>query len=91
MGSLISQKHWRWNYPPYGIHVNSVSPGFIDTPLTEKSLENQRFVDAVKQHTALRRVGKPEEIANIIAFLASSEASYMTGTDVLADGGWLIK
>ncbi|KZE90268.1 3-oxoacyl-[acyl-carrier-protein] reductase FabG [Geobacillus stearothermophilus] len=75
---------------PYGIRVNSVSPGFVETPLTERGLQNERFVKAVERNTALRRVGAPEEIANVIAFLASAEASYMTGSDVLVDGGWLI-
>ncbi|WP_175614837.1 SDR family NAD(P)-dependent oxidoreductase [Piscibacillus halophilus] len=73
-----------------GVRVNSVSPGFIETPLTEDGLQNERFQSAIQRHTALERVGKPEEIANLIAFLSSSEASYMTGSDVLADGGWLI-
>ncbi|MGX1194125.1 SDR family NAD(P)-dependent oxidoreductase [Metabacillus sp. SLBN-84] len=73
-----------------GIRVNSVSPGFIETPLTEQGLQNARFTEAIKRNTALKRVGKPEEIANIIAFAASHEASYMTGSDLLADGGWLI-
>lgn len=76
---------------PYGIRVNSVSPGFIETPLTESGLQNEKFVKAIERNTALKRVGKAEEIANIIAFIASPEASYMTGSDVLADGGWLIK
>lgn len=76
---------------PYGIRVNSVSPGFVETPLTERGLQNERFVKAIQKNTALRRVGFPEEIANVIAFAASSEASYMTGTDLLVDGGWLIK
>ncbi|GGK30594.1 hypothetical protein GCM10010965_24350 [Caldalkalibacillus thermarum] len=53
-------------------------------------LQNDKFVQAIKRHTALRRVGKPEEIANVIAFAASSEASYMTGSDLLVDGGWLV-
>ncbi|MDN4523081.1 SDR family NAD(P)-dependent oxidoreductase [Fictibacillus fluitans] len=76
---------------PYSIRVNSVSPGFIETPLTEEGLENEQFVKAIEKNTALKRIGKPEEIASIISFLASTEASYMTGSDVLADGGWLIK
>jgi meso-butanediol dehydrogenase / (S,S)-butanediol dehydrogenase / diacetyl reductase len=76
---------------PYGIRVNSVSPGFVETPLTEKGLQNERFVRAIEKNTVLKRVGTPEEIANVIAFAASSEASYMTGTDLLVDGGWLIK
>jgi meso-butanediol dehydrogenase / (S,S)-butanediol dehydrogenase / diacetyl reductase len=76
---------------PYGIRVNSVSPGFVETPLTENALQNDRFVKAIQRNTALQRVGTPEEIANVIAFVASSEASYMTGSDLLVDGGWLIK
>lgn len=77
-------------YAPYGIRVNSVSPGFVETPLTEKGLQNTRFLESIQRNTALRRVGQPAEIANVIAFLASSEASYITGSDVLVDGGWLI-
>lgn len=76
---------------PYGIRVNSISPGFIETPLTENGLQNEKFVKAIQRNTALGRVGKASEIANVIAFVASEEASYMTGTDVLVDGGWLIK
>ncbi|PLS02779.1 SDR family NAD(P)-dependent oxidoreductase [Neobacillus cucumis] len=76
---------------PYGIRVNSVSPGFVDTPLTAHGLKNDRFVKAIQRNTALRRVGNPDEIANVIAFASSPEASYMTGSDLLVDGGWLIK
>jgi meso-butanediol dehydrogenase/(S,S)-butanediol dehydrogenase/diacetyl reductase len=57
----------------------------------EEGLKNQRFEDAIKRNTALGRVGKPEEIAKVITFAASKEASYMTGSDLLVDGGWLIK
>lgn len=76
---------------PFGIRVNSVSPGFVETPLTEQGMQNEQFVKAIKKNTALKRVGKPDEIANVIAFAASPEASYMTGSDILVDGGWLIK
>ncbi|WP_409305202.1 SDR family NAD(P)-dependent oxidoreductase [Peribacillus sp. SCS-155] len=75
---------------PYRIRVNSISPGFVETPLTADGLKNDRFVNAIRKNTALRRVGRPEEIANVIAFAASPEASYMTGSDLLVDGGWLI-
>ncbi|WP_257350427.1 SDR family NAD(P)-dependent oxidoreductase [Pseudalkalibacillus decolorationis] len=77
-------------FSQYGIRVNSVSPGYTITPLTEEGLKNNRFEEAIKRHTALKRVGKPKEIANVIAFAASSEASYMTGSDLLVDGGWLV-
>jgi meso-butanediol dehydrogenase/(S,S)-butanediol dehydrogenase/diacetyl reductase len=74
----------------YGIRANSVSPGFVETPLTEQGLQNDKFVEAIKRSTALKRVGRPEEISSVICFAASKEASYMTGSDLLADGGWLI-
>ncbi|WLR49168.1 SDR family oxidoreductase [Halobacillus litoralis] len=74
-----------------GIRVNSVSPGFAETPLTEEGLKNKRFEEAIQRNTALGRVGRPEEVANVICFAASKEASYMTGSDLLVDGGWLIK
>lgn len=74
---------------PY-VRVNSVSPGFVETPLTEDGLKNERFEASIKRNTALKRVGKADEIANVISFAASSEASYMTGSDLLVDGGWLI-
>ena len=76
---------------PYGIRVNSVSPGFVETPLTEQGMKNEQFVKAIRRNTALGRAGNPDEIANVIAFAASREASYMTGSDILVDGGWLIK
>ena len=75
----------------FGIRVNSVSPGFAETTLTAQGLQNDKFVRAIQRNTALKRVGRPEEIANVIVFAASSEASYMTGSDLLVDGGWLIK
>ncbi|MGP4061015.1 SDR family NAD(P)-dependent oxidoreductase [Halobacillus sp. H74] len=78
-------------FAPYSIRVNSVSPGFAATPLTEEGLRNKKFEEAIQRNTALGRVGKPEEIAQVITFAASKEASYMTGSDLLVDGGWMIK
>lgn len=77
-------------FAAFGIRVNSVSPGFVETPLIEEGMKNQRFIESLKRNTALRRAGRPEEIANVISFMASPEASYMTGSDVLVDGGWLV-
>ncbi|MFA8439559.1 SDR family NAD(P)-dependent oxidoreductase [Pueribacillus sp. YX66] len=75
----------------YDIRVNSVSPGFAETPLTEQGLKNESFVKSIERHTLLKRVAEPEEIASVIAFAASTDASYMTGSDILVDGGWLAK
>jgi meso-butanediol dehydrogenase/(S,S)-butanediol dehydrogenase/diacetyl reductase len=75
---------------PRGIRVNAISPGFVETPLTESGFQNQKFMDSIIRHTALRRVGRPEEIAGVAAFLASKDASYITGANLVVDGGWLI-
>ena len=70
-----------------GIRVNSVHPGFIDTPLTQAQASDiNAFVIA---STPMKRAGKPIEVANGVLFLASDEASYMTGAELVIDGGYL--
>ena len=63
--------------------MNAVCPGYIETPLIEKMDKAQ----LIKLHP-LGRLGKPEEIANVVLFLASDEASFVHGTTILADGGY---
>ncbi len=78
---------------PRGIRVNVVSPGLIETPFWGKVGLSQDEVDAfgeqVVQQTPLGRPGKPKEIAATVAFLASDDASYFTGADLVADGGMI--
>jgi NAD(P)-dependent dehydrogenase (short-subunit alcohol dehydrogenase family) len=78
---------------PRGIRVNVVSPGLIETPLVGKlglSKEELKVFGAkIVQQTPLGRPGKPQEIAATAAFLASDEASYFTGADLVADGGMI--
>jgi NAD(P)-dependent dehydrogenase (short-subunit alcohol dehydrogenase family) len=74
---------------PHNIRVNAVAPGIIDTPILDKFVADGRKVlqeEGAKQ--PLGRVGQPEEIANIILFLAASESSFMTGSIAIADGGY---
>jgi 3-oxoacyl-[acyl-carrier protein] reductase len=72
----------------FGVRVNAVSPGFIETKIVESVPENIKL--AVKQLTALGRFGKPEEVANVVFFLATEEASFITGEIIHADGGLAI-
>jgi NAD(P)-dependent dehydrogenase (short-subunit alcohol dehydrogenase family) len=74
---------------PHGIRVNAVGPGTIDTPLLKDVVKDTAFRTKVLSRTPLGRFGRPEEIAAIVAWLASDESSYVTGTTVFADGGRL--
>lgn len=74
-------------YAPFGIRVNALCPGFVETALTERVLRMPALQKALVDSTALRRLGQPEEIANAALFLASDEASYVTGAELAVDGG----
>ena len=74
-----------------GIRVNTLSPGAIDTPIIDGQFKTKEEADGAremfKQMTPLGRIGKPEEMAKAILFLASDDSSYTTGADLVADGG----
>jgi NAD(P)-dependent dehydrogenase (short-subunit alcohol dehydrogenase family) len=70
------------------IRVNAVGPGVIRTPLTERYFQDAEQSQRIKDIHALGRWGEPDEIAKAILFLASSDASFCTGTTLLVDGGW---
>ena len=71
-----------------GVRVNCVSPAFIATPLVEKVLQDPSYTTIIDSRTPMKRVGTPDEVANVILFLASDKASYITGADIAIDGGW---
>jgi NAD(P)-dependent dehydrogenase (short-subunit alcohol dehydrogenase family) len=75
----------------YGIRVNAIGPGVIDTAMTAASLAKPEVREWMMRNIPLKRVGQPRDVANAAVFLASEEASYMTGTIVFVDGGWLIQ
>lgn len=77
-------------YGPSGIRVNAMSPGLIATGWEKNVLSNPEAAERRMQMTPLRRVGQPEEIANVALFLASDLASFVTGHNMVADGGTVI-
>lgn len=76
-------------WAPLGINVNVVAPGAIDTPMMATAQMSKEEMDALMNGIPLKRVGKPEEVSNVVAFLSSEEASYITGATFYVDGGWL--
>jgi glucose 1-dehydrogenase len=74
---------------PHGIRVNAIGPGSIMTAMLEKVMTQETVRQRILSRTPLGRLGAPEEIANIAAFLASDQASYITGQTIYADGGRL--
>jgi len=71
----------------YGIRANSISPGVIETNQTREQLKDPDWAGPMLRKTLLGRLGRPEEVANVALFLASDESSYVTGADIVVDGG----
>ncbi|HRX00517.1 MAG TPA: SDR family oxidoreductase, partial [Cyclobacteriaceae bacterium] len=84
-------KHLAVEWAPDKIRVNSVSPWYIETPLTQPVLSQPDRLKKIIDHTPLLRVGQPEEVASAVAYLSMDKASYITGQNLNVDGGFLAK
>ena len=74
---------------PYNIRVNAIAPGMIETPMLDPIKQDPKSMEGILARIPLSRMGKPEEIADLVVFLASDKSSYITGSIVVIDGGWL--
>lgn len=77
-------------FGPYNIRANAISPGMIDTPFSQALLANKAFMEKRLALTPLRRVGTPEEIAGVAVMLASQAGGFITGQNIIVDGGTTI-
>ena len=82
-------KHLAVEWAPHNIRVNTVSPWYIETPLTQPVLSQPERLKLILSKTPMGRVGQPEEVASAVAFLAMDQASYITGQNLNVDGGML--
>jgi NAD(P)-dependent dehydrogenase (short-subunit alcohol dehydrogenase family) len=74
----------------YGIRVNAVAPGIIKTRFSEQLWKDPEMEEASMQQMSMLRLGEPEEVGSVVLFLASDHASYITGSTIVVDGGWMM-
>ncbi|MBX3607967.1 MAG: 3-oxoacyl-ACP reductase FabG [Piscinibacter sp.] len=87
-GVIGFTKTWSRELGPKGVRVNAVAPGFIETPIL--ATVPGKVLDGLREQVPLKRLGRPEEIANVYAFLASDEASYVNGAVIEVSGGMTV-
>ncbi len=80
-------KYFAWYLGPEGIRVNAVAPGAFPSP---KVQADEGFVSRLAERTALKRIGRPEDLVGAVTFLASEASSYITGQTLVVDGGWTV-
>ena len=72
------------------IRVNSIAPWYIDTPLVENLMKDKKYFNSVIERTPMKRIGKPEEVASLAAYLCMDKSSYITGQTIAVDGGFSV-
>ena len=87
-GIRLLTKSLASEYGPKGIRINSIHPGVIETAMTKNLLSDKKTKEGMMSKIPLKRTGKPIDIAEPTVFLASDASSYMTGSEIIVDGGW---
>ncbi len=87
-GIMQTTKSLACEWARFGITVNCVCPGFVETPLIADNLSNEKWVGYMTMRTPMRRLAKPSDVAGAVLFLSSDMASYITGTSIVVDGGF---
>jgi len=88
-GIRLLTKSLAAEYGPLGIRVNSIHPGIIETVMTKELLTDKKVKQEMLAKLPLKRTGKPIDIAGPVVFLASDSSSYITGEEIIVDGGWI--
>ena len=90
-GALIGlTRAWAREFGPYGITVNAVSPGAFPTDAEKIHPDPEGYTRFVLEHQAVKRRGRPGDIANALMFLASERSGFITGQTLNVDGGWVM-
>lgn len=87
-GIMQMTKSLACEWARFGITVNSVCPGFVETPLIADNMANEKWVSYMNMRTPMRRLAKPEDVAGSVLFFASAMSDYVTGTSLVVDGGF---
>ncbi len=87
-GVMQMTKSLACEWARFGITVNSVCPGFVETPLIADNLSNEKWMGYMTMRTPMRRLAKPDDVAGSVLFFASHMADYITGASVVIDGGF---
>lgn len=88
-GALLQMtKSLACEWARFGINVNCICPGFVDTPLISDNTSNEKWMAYMNMRTPMRRLAKPDDVAGSVLFLASDMAQYITGTSIVIDGGF---
>ena len=87
-GVIMLTKSLAGEWAPHNVRVNSISPGYMDTDTTRGGIENPELYPVWIENTPMQRCGRPEELAGLALYLASDASTYLTGTDVIIDGGY---